>query len=506
MNKLVYLHELDSVRNTPEEIKRGQEAMYHEIVVNGNIVVLTYNQFTDSKAFLCAVKNETQYRHILELFRKGYIKLSNFTLKEKIKDGNNIKEIETDIYTPSQYFQHSLMKNIRGENTFIFSGLELNNSETELMELMYKALKYSNTSVFDTYDVKAEEKERVDELIKYTRLLLAISVEELAYNPIKIGKGLTLRGLISDIMITNWSEYLTTDKDFEVLFYKAIKILKVIENQLIEEGAQIIEEKWVVDPIDTRSGWLKKLYCMPEQAEVKLAAAIVHMAYNYVVEDSISNVSKHYDDTLGIDALLRDFTHRIEFFWEEHNKEGLHELHNPKNVATGNVWENILKWENFPEWETAARVTEEKRVITNEKEMDAHSNRHIYEDGYEQDRKKWRRKLGKTVLLQVLIAFVYIILIHIFNELTGGIQSIVETAIGLLGLDMHPVLSVVVNVVIYTVLLGIFSSYISNKLNLPDILESIDDIVNSFKDARNIRIAKRYASYVWLKECKVDEK
>ena len=494
MNKLVYLHELDSVRNTPEEIKRGQEAMYHEIVVNGNIVVLTYNQFTDSKAFLCAVKNETQYRHILELFRKGYIKLSNFTLKEKIKDGNNIKEIETDIYTPSQYFQHSLEKNIRAKGTFIFSGLELNNSEKELMELMCNALKYSNTSVFDTYDVKAEEKERVDELIKYTRLLLAISVEELAYNPIKREKGLTLSGLMSEIMIANWSIYLTKDKAFAELFHKAIEVLKDVEGQLDEKK------------INARSNWIKKLNSLPEQEEVKLAAAIVHMAYNYVVEDSISNVSKHYDDTLGIDALLRDFTHRIEFFWEEHNKEGLHELHNPKNAATGNVWENILKWENFPEWETAARVTEEKRVITNEKEMDAHSNRHIYEDGYEQDRKKWRRKLGKTVLLQVLIAFVYIILIHIFNELTGGIQSIVETAIGLLGLDMHPVLSVIVNVVIYTVLLGIFSSYISNKLNLPDILESIDDIVNSFKDARNIRIAKRYASYVWLKECKVDEK
>lgn len=164
MNKLLYLHELDSV------------------------------------------KNDVQYKYILELFKKGYIKLSNFVLTEYEKDekGETIKK-ETDIYTPSQYYQHALEKNIRKKQKFIFSGMELDDCEIELMELMCNALKYSNTSVFDNYVPKSQaEKAKIPELIKYIRLLLAISVEELAYNPIKDGDKLTLSRLMSDIINTDW--------------------------------------------------------------------------------------------------------------------------------------------------------------------------------------------------------------------------------------------------------------------------------------------------------------
>ena len=48
MDKLVYLHELDSVHTSQEEILRGQQALFEEIVLNGNQVVLTFNQLTDS--------------------------------------------------------------------------------------------------------------------------------------------------------------------------------------------------------------------------------------------------------------------------------------------------------------------------------------------------------------------------------------------------------------------------------------------------------------------------
>ena len=51
MRKYVYLFELDSVRKTNAEIIAGQRALYDEIVKNGNIVVLTYNQLIDSRAF-----------------------------------------------------------------------------------------------------------------------------------------------------------------------------------------------------------------------------------------------------------------------------------------------------------------------------------------------------------------------------------------------------------------------------------------------------------------------
>ena len=43
MNKSVYLYELDSVRNSKEEIQYAQERMFREIILNGNQVILTMN-------------------------------------------------------------------------------------------------------------------------------------------------------------------------------------------------------------------------------------------------------------------------------------------------------------------------------------------------------------------------------------------------------------------------------------------------------------------------------
>ncbi|MFQ9803086.1 MAG: hypothetical protein ACLRXD_03260 [Coprococcus sp.] len=63
MSKYVYLFELDSVRKTDEEIIAGQAALYDEIVTNGNIVVLTYNQMVDSRGlFQPAKKTENTKR------------------------------------------------------------------------------------------------------------------------------------------------------------------------------------------------------------------------------------------------------------------------------------------------------------------------------------------------------------------------------------------------------------------------------------------------------------
>lgn len=92
MKKYVYLYELDSVRNSKEEIIKGQKAMYEEIVTNGNMIVLTYSQLTDSRAFLAAIKDEKHYENILELFRLGAIKVSRFS----------------NIRTPSQYIQKKI--------------------------------------------------------------------------------------------------------------------------------------------------------------------------------------------------------------------------------------------------------------------------------------------------------------------------------------------------------------------------------------------------------------
>ena len=65
MNKSVYLYELDSVRNSKEEIQYAQEQMFREIILNGNQVILTMNQLADSRAFLAAIENENTFDYFL---------------------------------------------------------------------------------------------------------------------------------------------------------------------------------------------------------------------------------------------------------------------------------------------------------------------------------------------------------------------------------------------------------------------------------------------------------
>lgn len=74
MDELVYLFELDSVRNSPQEILRAQWAMFREVALKGNRVVLSFNQLTDSEGFLCGVRDPKLYPHLAALFEMGVLK------------------------------------------------------------------------------------------------------------------------------------------------------------------------------------------------------------------------------------------------------------------------------------------------------------------------------------------------------------------------------------------------------------------------------------------------
>ena len=67
MAKRVYLFEMDSVRGTDEEIITAQKTLYDEIVKNGNVVALTYNQIVDSRGFFSLFSNAQYQENILAL-------------------------------------------------------------------------------------------------------------------------------------------------------------------------------------------------------------------------------------------------------------------------------------------------------------------------------------------------------------------------------------------------------------------------------------------------------
>lgn len=140
MDKLVYLHELDSVRTSSQEVAVARRALYEEIVLNGNTVVLTFNQLADSRAFLgLAMESEEMLAAIKGLMLCGAIKISRFGDKR----------------TASQYLQDNLRPSAAGSHgKFVLSGWNipaaLNIEARERMrDGIYRALRNSDTAYLD---------------------------------------------------------------------------------------------------------------------------------------------------------------------------------------------------------------------------------------------------------------------------------------------------------------------------------------------------------------------
>ncbi len=149
MRRFVYLFELDSVRNSKKEIQRGQQALFEEIVKKGNTVVLSFNQLTDSEAFLCAIRDEKAYEQMVQLFALGAIKISRYG----------------DVRTPSQYIQNAIDKcNDSSKEEFLFSGLPVRCAEKDLLEKMKHALQYSDTTVLEELMENEKEEEKKKDL------------------------------------------------------------------------------------------------------------------------------------------------------------------------------------------------------------------------------------------------------------------------------------------------------------------------------------------------------
>lgn len=132
MNKQVYLFELDSVRKTDAEIKKGQDALYDEILGNGNTVILSMNQITDSKSILCMLYDEKKYEFLKTYLMSGKIKISRFGT----------------VRTASQYIQNAIDKNLAKNNdVFIFSALPVKSNQKRLLLLMKEVLVNADLSL-----------------------------------------------------------------------------------------------------------------------------------------------------------------------------------------------------------------------------------------------------------------------------------------------------------------------------------------------------------------------
>ena len=314
MSKYVYLFELDSVRKTDEEIVKGQKALYNEIVRNGNIVVLTYNQLVDSRGFFSLFDNLDYYKNLIALFENGAIRISQFG----------------EIRTISQY----LLNSIEDDKQFIYSALPLKFCQKRLVALMKRSLIYSDLSeIYEYFEGKSRTETELKDLfievhgktLRDTSLSI-LQMREIIENLYWLLSTVLRVSAIHNIYIPpkDPKEY----QDFRLHNYlEAVVHFENQEDVLWNNAIDIIKSLACFGN-DNRSVYLRELkqkYKNEQEADKKFyqyAEAIINLCYNYTCEMSICNISKHYniDEFHTDDEMLTfqsDFISRLSQDWDQ---------------------------------------------------------------------------------------------------------------------------------------------------------------------------------------------
>lgn len=475
MRRFVYLYELDSVRNSPEEIQRGQDALFEEIVKKGNTVVLSFNQLTDSEAFLCAVRDEKAYEQMVSLFKLGGLKISRYG----------------DIRTPSQYIQNAIDKcNSEGKETFLFSGLPVLCTETDFLEKIKHALQYSDTTELEEIlerEQEESEKKKLEYVIRFVRMILVMSLEKISGNPPYTGEKRSFMQFYKEIT------KLLQEEAFEFVgqygeevrerMPQALKCLEGIRRELRRE-------KDAAKIMNNRTNWVEKLHLIEKLEEnsnrideVCIAEAVIDLCYNYTVEESIYCVSKHYNPKKKI-SFRKDLERRLMLYWEDY-RGNIHRFGEKEGGQNGK--EIIL-----PPWDTAARVVLEERKRVRELEEDEVQET-SYETNYAQEMKSWRWRLAAQMFVRMRTALLYILMFCLINYLMGMVEE------QMMGAFFHITANQIIRTLwsagCSTIVFGIVGSLVANTFQLPDILESVRSIGTGVKDLHRIRKAKSGISY-----------
>lgn len=329
MREFVYLFELDSVRKTDEEIISGQKALYNEIVNNGNIVILTYNQLVDSRGFFSLLVDEAYQNNLIKLFENGAIRISQYGDKRSL----------------SQY----LINSVASDKEFIYSALPLKSTQRRLLALIKRSLQYSDLSeiyeyytgtnrseedlveLFEELDITKDSTGKITKILNDSSLFLETplrSRETIIQEMREILSKLywllaTVLRLSALNKIYIQPKAIEEYKDLQI--YNIIKIVidfKHENDALWEDAIKIIEGLSAYNgKNENRSVYLHEIKKNSlETTSVSISAfqyaeAIVNICYNYVCELSICNAVKHYDVNELIDNTSDDKpTFRTDFF------------------------------------------------------------------------------------------------------------------------------------------------------------------------------------------------
>ncbi len=463
MSKYVYLFELDSVRKTDEEIVKGQKALYNEIVRNGNIVVLTYNQLVDSRGFFSLFDNLDYYKNLIALFENGAIRISQFG----------------EIRTISQY----LLNSIEDDKQFIYSALPLKFCQKRLVALMKRSLIYSDLSeIYEYFEGKSRTETELKDLfievhgktLRDTSLSI-LQMREIIENLYWLLSTVLRVSAIHNIYIPpkDPKEY----QDFRLHNYlEAVVHFENQEDVLWNNAIDIIKSLACFGN-DNRSVYLRELkqkYKNEQEADKKFyqyAEAIINLCYNYTCEMSICNISKHYniDEFHTDDEMLTfqsDFISRLSQDWDQ----GLDADERYLTTET-NVFIEFSDMKRIPDFGQAIRI----RQYAGNRDIDCSEGVERYE--YELNtQKKTQRSSVLVASLKKFAILVACIAIACGVEL--GIQALQAATDGVIKINAFSwfILGTILFLVITEIITTLISKKVKWFLSLSDAMSGISTV------------------------------
>lgn len=482
----IYLFELDSVRNSKKEAEIGQAALFREIFLNGNSVILTYNQLSDSAAFWAGLQEERTYNAIMELCRMGRIKVSLYG----------------SMRTAAQYILIHIADCIRklearkkgesgGNQDFYFSLIPMDDEDVDMLKNLRDAIMFSDVQLLREKSKEAgKNAAKYLFLYRYAQLILTLSRSETANHKEKQAESKTL--------MYYWDRAMELPEfgDGGGIFAQAAELMRGITERetrtdlqrrsvwygMLEEepgiGADGAEGNSIGATGAAGNGIGAAGATGNSIGAAEVAEAVIDLCYNYALEDSISAADKRYTDGDGEDFRIH-FMKDLRFYLDSAGR-GEHIFHG-RDEARKNSQKDFASDVLLPDWQTALNLVKRNLAFSSsgvKSGAETKPGAETREERLKIQQKRWHRVTRRSLLKYLLLAAGYAAAFLMANELINCLQDLVtdplEEGVGIWGKIGWDLLSVAV--------FGIFSSIIFEKLGLPDILETVQGVIGGIRE------------------------
>lgn len=466
-SKLVYIHELDSVRNSSAEIEHARNRLYEEIMLNGNIPVISFNQLSDSKAFLGLVldgdadDSNRGLRNMEYLMEAGRIRVARFGDKR----------------TPSQYLQDNLAKRNgkTARDRFILSGWPIPSGLDEcqigsLHETIRLALRNSDPDYLDRHDGSDATRAKagfggheaanprlngtaIKPLKQLVEFMLFISKAQLAYADISMGTKPQFEEILELLLdriergeIVGRSEDMLRQQDRRRQLADACKILRGVEKTIrngLEPGGIKNRSTWhnmLKEAAESKGVDLTKRSTSACSSDFRLAFQIVDLCYNMTVEAGIDRCSlflnpadeNRFDSAIAVK--LAEYQNSYEKYGHTYSDGSVKD---PDSCAQGVYGRTASSRETAgnasftdPDWDLAVDI--QKALDNRFSEDGPGASVETYESGMPARRKKWRSNVYSALWFQTLGALVYVVLFSFIEVVLSLLDSFAENSIKLM--------------------------------------------------------------------------